>query len=239
MDHTVLLLAYDRPDYLSEVVAALRNMRGLERWHVVASIDQRPDGTHNPEVVELCKSITPDVRLRPRLDCNKHVRVALTELYEQGVEQLLYIEDDIIPASDCLEFCEEMVPVMASLPRIKVAALLGQNHGDVHVAYRNRQGFKAHRWFNAWGNFYLRAGLGEILRLWPESWDSSGAAWDALVNAQIIIDHEFLALVPLLSRIKNIGVVGRYCRGIEDYKGRVRDYWSNSDFSRPIGSDWH
>lgn len=235
----ILLLAYDRPDYLAQVIAGIKRMRGWRECTLIASIDQRPDGTHNQEVIDLCKQVTRHVcPQKTRLDCNEHVHRALRDARDMDPDHILYLEDDIVPAADCLEFCYDMIPTMRHNQRIKAMTLLGQNHGDVHVAWRNRQGFKAHRWFNAWGNFYQTNCLSEILDLWPDRWDSSTIPWDTHVNGEIVIDHEFLVLTPLLSRVQNVGVVGRFCKGQEDFKGRVRDFWSDSDFSRPIRSNF-
>jgi hypothetical protein len=234
----ILLIAYDRPHYLREVVDGIKALCGRREWTVTASIDMLPNGTHHDEVVQIAGEIANTILLQPeRLDCNKHARVALTNALENSADCLLYIEDDVVPAPDTLEWCESNMAILEANPRIKGMTLLGESHGDVHVAWRNRHGFKAHRWFNAWGNFWTRAGLGEVLTHWPVTWDAIDAAWDARLLGQYL-DNEWLSLTPLLGRVKNIGETGRYCTGAEEFRRRQRDYWAGSDFTRPIAANF-
>lgn len=235
----IRLIAFNRPHYLREVVDAVKAMRLAHEYHIVASVDRLPTGGHNADVVKICLELTDDVRLRDRLDCNGHVRLNFTEAFDAGVEELLYLEDDIVPAPDCLEFCRDHVPVLAAMPRVKCVCLLGDNQGDLFVAYRNRHAFRCQRWYTAWGNYWLRDGLAQALKVWRPSWDDSdNVTWDSRLNGQFI-DNQWLSLTPFLSRTKNIGVVGRYCANEQQYKGRVRDFWSGSDFGKPAERGCH
>ena len=238
MTKQIRLIAYDRHDYLNEVVSGIVRMRRLEEYDIVASIDQRPDGTYNQQVVDLCARLTPDVRLRERCDCNRHVRVNLTEAADEA-EETLYLEDDVVPAPDCLEFCQAVMGAVRAHDRIKVVTLLGQNHGDVHVAYRNWHGFVASRWFNAWGNYWISGRLREVLSLWRNEWDDSDALpWDSRITGQVVLDQEWLSLKPLLSRVKNIGRQGRFIHDETEFARRQTNFWSADDFSKPIRAGW-
>ena len=237
MNDEILLLAYDRPHYLKQVVAGIQAMRVPAGWNVVSSVDVG-EWFPVPEVVSLVRRVSSDVSVQPQhRGCNQHVRLALTAAFDRGVDHLLYLEDDIVPSPDCLEFCMDHMAMLDSMPRIKGMQLLGENHGDVHVAWRNRHGFKAHRWFNAWGNFWSRRGLGEILNEWSSSWDDNPAPWDNLLCGRFL-DREWLTLTPLLSRVRNIGETGCFMKRPEDYTRCARDFWAGSDFSRPIASDF-
>ena len=242
MKKQILIVAYNRPDYTRQVVDAVKLLKDRTGWCITASLDMLPDGTHCESVKAIVGEVADIVVLQSeRLDCNKHVRVALTNAHASlsGSDgALLYLEDDIVPAPDCLEFCLLNMQVLRSSDRIKCMTLMGENHGDVHVAWRNRHGFKAHRWFNAWGNFWIASQLGQVLTEWPSAWDDSEAgAWDARLLGKFL-DNEWLSVTPLLGRVQNIGEVGRFITGPDEFRRRKRDFWAGSDFSKPIAANF-
>ena len=207
-------------------------------FKIVCSVDMRPDGTHNAQVVKACDEITNDVRLRDRLDCNRHVRINLVEA-SQEANEVLYLEDDTVPAKDTLEFIYSVLPAYQELEWVKCISLLGQNHGDIHLAYRNRSGFRVHKFFNCWGNYWSSYKLAQVLLGWDERWNNSDTLpWDARTTGQFL-DSDFHSLYPLLSRVKNVGKRGRFCKDDETLNRANTDHWADDDFSKPIAAKFH
>ena len=240
----IRLIAYDRPAYLAKVVAGLQAMYGIHDCHIVASIDALPAGGHHRDVVDLCRSLTDDVRLRPEhLDCNRHVLGNLKEGLDEA-DEVLYLEDDVVPATDALRFCRTHNHFLdhGSVYDLQINAitLLGEEWPNAHLAYRARNAFKAHKWFNPWGLYLSRHNLGRLLQQFRSEWLlSDDVPWDQRLQQQVFVDHDWLSLTPTLSRVRNIGVTGRYTKTAGEYLTRHRTFWSDSDYSSLIAANWH
>lgn len=234
----IRIAAYDRPHYLRETLAHLKRCRGLEAFQIVASVDARPDGTHNPEVVDLCRQVTSDVRLRPRLGCNRHTHVNLQEGASEA-DWLFLLEDDIVLSREALEWCLANEGLLVN----ETPDLVHKSRSQVNKAGESVNnsppnsmcliGHKAENatdrrdelavwdYFCAWGMYFSPAGLRRALELWQPEWDDKPRlTWDCYLS-----DAGWLQLMPHVPRAKNIGRIGAHCRSDQDFADADRQHW--------------
>jgi hypothetical protein len=251
----IRLAAFDRPHYLRETLAHLKRCRGLEAFQIVASVDARPDGTHNREVVDLCRQVTGDVRLRPRLGCNKHTHVNLQEAAGEA-DWLFLLEDDIILAREALEWClaneENLYPSGKGKP---------DDHGENSlpdrlrkIPYRSRRsevsksemltsrslpdsmcliGHKAasatdRREELAVWDYFCAWGMyfsPAGVRKALELWQPEWDDKPRLTWDCYLSDAGWLQLMPWVPRAKNIGRLGFHCKTEQDFSDADRQHW--------------
>lgn len=223
----IRVAAYDRPHYLREVADALLACEDLAKFKVVCSIDMRPDGTHNFEVVAICRELSEDVRLRTRLDCNGHTHTNLQELSEEA-EYGFLVEDDIKLSPGALRWAIDHEQDLDR--RVDSLCLIGPQQfergeqllslADLPADARDRDEVEPK--FCAWGTYFGPRGLSKALRAWRAEWDSPNAkmSWDCYLT-----DGGWRSLVPLVPRSLNIGTIGKHCRSAEDYTAAKRDFW--------------
>lgn len=231
----IRIAAYDRPHYLRRVVDHLKRCRGLERWQIVASIDQRPDGTHNPEVVAICREVTGDVRLRSRLGCNAHTHTNLSELAAES-EWGFLLEDDIVLSREALEWCIAHEALLVDPPADLVyrdrnteleivgdgpphsMCLIGRK---VESSTERLEESAVYNYFCAWGMYFSRVGLQRALEVWRSDWNERPEmTWDCYLS-----DSHWRQLMPVVPRAKNIGKIGAHCRSEQDYHDADRQHW--------------
>lgn len=212
----IRIAAYDRPHYLREVVDRLKQCENLERFNIVASVDQRGDGTHHPEVLAILSEVTSDIRLRPRLDCNAHTHANLTDLAAEADWGFL-LEDDIVLSRGALTWCLEHEAEL--LDNADSISLIGE---QVSRADEHRDATFIKNYFNAWGTYFSPAGLQRALALWQPEWDGPAPrlSWDCHLT-----EAGWRSLLPVVPRSKNIGCLGKHCRSEADYASAKRDCW--------------
>ena len=218
MNRELRIIAYNRPHYLQHVLNSLVKVRGLERYHLIASIDQRVDGTYNHAVITMLQKITDDIRLRPRFDCNRHLRVNWVEAFEGGADFVFILEDDLCLAEDTLEFCESHEGMLGYHHRVKLIS----PYNIEHIKNSNRpiedwkwgiDAFCIRNLYRPWGNYIGHDQIGDILPYWSESFDSDTISWDILFRDRIMKPSGWYTLFPLVTRVRNIGNHGKHQKG--------------------------
>lgn len=209
---TVRLVAYDRPEYLREVVDSIKR-QNLKGWTITGSIDQRSDGTHNPEVVKLISEITDDIRLRPRLDCGPHVKLNFSEALEEGFDYVLHAEDDVVYARGTFDWFRSFEGKMTH-------GVTGQSsrHREHRKTYQRET--TAYKAFVSLGTYMTRKALADYLRVWHET----DVTWDSMLH-RMAVQHGFTMLIPTIARVKHIGRRGRYCTTDTQFLLHTRKKW--------------
>lgn len=115
IDTPVLVMAFNRPDHLEQLLARLRQ---VQPTRVFVAIDgPRADVPGEDQLVEQCRKLvttiewTDDVStlLQPtNLGCGAGVSTAITWFFE-NVEQGIILEDDIIPQPGFFPYCGELL----------------------------------------------------------------------------------------------------------------------------------
>jgi len=130
-DTPVLILAFNRPDRVRELIGRLRE---IEPAQVYLSVDgPRPsvpdDQTRVREVQDLVRSIDwPCATHTNFLDSNRGCGRAVSsgiDWFFDHVERGIVLEDDVLPSVEFFTFCEELLNRYANDPR--VAAISGCN----------------------------------------------------------------------------------------------------------------
>ena len=224
MKRHIRIIAYDRPHSLRECVESLKKCRLLDRFSIAASIDARPDGAHNSEVVAIARQVTADVRLRPRLGCNKHVHLNFQEAVREEYDFYLHLEDDIVLAQDALEMAIKFEPMLRDRQDIKQLAMIGQDIA-MDEAYRQHMGFKViGGWSNAWGMYCDRESIESFLR--EIAGDFAGEpTWDCQLT-ELFRAKGWSSLAFALPRSRNIGRRGAHCHSDEAFGHARRRTWS-------------
>lgn len=222
----IRIAAYNRPHYLRQVVDHLKQCENLDRFKIVGSVDQRPDGTHNPEVVAILREVTSDIRLRPRLDCNAHTHANLTDLAAEADWGFL-LEDDIVLSRSALTWCLEHEAEL--LERADSITLIGQQLAN---AKEQREATLVKDYFNAWGTYFSAAGLRRALSLWQPDWNgpTPRLSWDCHLT-----EAGWRSLLPVVPRSKNIGHIGKHCRSDADFAEAQRDCWIDDEVPQTWG----
>jgi hypothetical protein len=229
----ITFTASHRPKYTSEVLRALSQCRGIEKYQLLPCIEPG-----NDSVRTLFESVSfAECRLtvhRERLGCGANTLFAL----EQGFmfsDYVIHLEDDTLPTTDTLEFfehCREAYrhdvevftvsgyPGAPDCKRILPETLAGR------FRVLGRQ-----RWFTPWGWATWRDRFGEMRHNWnPHDWDGQ-------VN-RVLRDGR-REVTPLLSRIQNIGAEGGTNMPSPEYHRQTQHlpFWAD-DIEVPAGSFW-
>lgn len=229
MRRRICICAYNRPHYLTRVVAALRQCRDLEAFEIVGCLDVGPNGEVDAECESLLRSVCGEVRVRSqRQDCNAHVHRCLQEALDEGVDWLLWLEDDVVPARGALEFAmQHEHRLTEDRPSLR---LVGENVSR-EQAQRSVDELIECEYFCAWGLYLSRVGLSRCLEKWQPAWDvETGIAWDDALTRS-----GWRSLSCVVPRAKNIGIYGRYAVEVSQHDGKIRRFWSD-DFENKFSA---
>lgn len=218
----IRIIAFNRPRCAEAVVEHLARADHLAEFKVVASLDARPDGTHNRRVADALRSVTDDVRLRPRLGMRRHAKLNYREfLTETEAPALLHLEDDILLARDALRFALEYEEALVG--RVRSLSLLGDGQKDVYTAQRLLGRCRiAGGLFCPYGDYMTRDGVQAIVNRWQDDW-----GWWAVGITGLYRALGWQRLIPLVSRARNIGYPPESPLG----KKVARAIWSDMFYS--------
>lgn len=197
----------DRPQYLRQVIAALRECENLDRFMIVTS--EEP-GFH--EVAAIIDSIDfiPVVRHthHGRWGCNRNVTAAINYAFEMA-DRAVILEDDIVPARDFLNFMLWGLTSFESDPHvISVCAYFRSlEPPDPKRAYQAER----RHWFTPWGWGTWKDRWERFYRLHQNNLNQNQHSWDYFFNKEyFLLDPENVEVRPLLGRVQNIGEEGTY-----------------------------
>ncbi len=214
MRKAFVLTAYNRPEYLRQVLASLKAVRGWEGWHVVFSIDNSPV---IPEVVGMIQgwlpffeecTTTEIIINEPRLGVLEHPFVVFDRLFREGYDYVLRSEDDLLHGEDVLEYhswAAERYVEDQSVGIVTAFSADNRSHAEVHRRIGLGSPLLIGTWRDRWEN---------VLR---ETWDhdySTGVAdtrgWDHNIHLRIFPSLGLHAILPNHAKVEHIGVVGEH-----------------------------
>lgn len=211
------MTAYDRPDYLREVLASWAAVRGLGDWHVRFAVEPSP---RSAEVLGLVHDFVDragldDVEVvvnTERLGVAENPYRHLGELFGLGHDFVVRAEDDLVVADDVLAWFEHVASVYADRPEVATAHAFTDTaeRGDP-AAYVRTPEFCPWVW-GTWRDRWDQV-IGPTWDRDYSTWnDSPGfeSGWDWNLNTRVFPARRLVALAPLVSRVDNIGVVGAH-----------------------------
>jgi len=130
------------------------------------------------------------------LGCNKAIGESLLWGFaDMGSLYHIHLEDDTVPAPDCLRWFEWAKQFGINPNVFTVSAYSRDTDGAAYQA-------RARQWFTPWGWATWGDRWAEIEPRWPDRWPS----WDTVMNWQVRGDRR--ELHPHLARVQNIGCFG-------------------------------
>jgi len=227
MNKIVAMTAYMRPHYLKQTLDALSSCVGINNYHLVISVDPAQDPVIRESIRDIVLRIgfCKCTRLfnQRKMGLNINTLTAIAEGFRFS-DFVVYVEEDVLLGPDALayfDYCGNKFQADKSV--FSITAVFNKRCiQDEEYLKIDRQ-----KWFTPWG-------VGLWLDRWheigpKESWGKIGKmSWDAYVNRNIRRDrHE---IYPLLSRGKNIGVIGEHTPSQEFYnKYFLIQSWSGND----------
>ena len=234
----LLVICYNRPDYLADTLTSLASVVGVERYPLFISQDGSHEGV--AEVVRRFAALFPHYNFwqRPRIAAwpnqssaawlAQHFKYALDRVFvERNHSHVILLEDDMLFASDFLLLFEATAPLLEADPTLWCVSSWNDN-GFGYLSLNSTRLFRA-------GYF---PGLGWMMRreLWMSIRDRWPLQhWDHWMRANA---HGRDCIAPEVSRTKNIGAVGahmnkdmfaKFVQSIAFHSGPPVD-WGNLDY---------
>lgn len=217
MRTALLMTAYDRPDYLRQVLDSWVEVRGLRGWHVRFAVEPSP---LSPEVLGLVHDFVDRAGLdgvevvvnTERLGVAENPYRHLGELFGHGYEFVVRAEDDLVVADDILAWFAHVATAYAGQAEVATAHAFTDvtKPGDPAGHARTPEfcpwvwGTWRDRWDEVIGPTWDRD-----YSTWNES-PGFESGWDWNLNTRVFPARGLVALAPLVSRVDNIGVVGAH-----------------------------
>lgn len=257
LSYIISIVAYNRPDYLREVVSALAVCRGVDKYTVMFFLEPV-----NSEVAVVAQEFASlGVAARTVIHVNPivfgfphNLRQAVETGFTQG-DFVILIEDDIVFAPDALEYFEWARTTYAHDPNVftvsaygdighspNATATLNSPQEDYVVARRSH--------FTPWGWGIWANRFAEMAHIYT--------GWDAQMNFRFPHIHkgpdysdasfghglrkERKEVFPLLSRANNIGFEGGiHARLFDKEKMKAMQYLFQNTASevQPTGGGFH
>lgn len=220
----LLLICYNRPDYLRRTLDSLFALEGVNRWPVYVS----QDGSH-AETAAVARTFNVTLWQRdrhPLLSPNQQGQAYLAQHYKWALDRVLHerghshavlLEDDMLFSPDFLSYFEQTAWLLAADPTIWCVSSWNDNGFDDLVAQEDAPYLFRTDYFPGLGWMLRRELWDELSPRFPlEHWDH----WMRLNSTSKGRD----CLVPRVSRNYNIGVKGANMQSAQydRYLKRVR-----------------
>lgn len=190
----ITMTLFRRPDYTEQVLQALSKCIGIEKYHMIISVDG-----DNKKVLQLANDYnscsTKVIQQTTRLKCGPNTKFVLTEGFKE-TDYVIHIEDDTVPSSDMLRYMEWARQFESEDKCFSVTAY---NHT---VQPDNLSDVFRVRWFTPWIWATWKSRWSEMSSRWKHNWDSH-------LNKGVRGDRH--TIKPQVSRAQNIGAIGGVC----------------------------
>ena len=217
-DTVIVIVAYNRPNYLRRVLDNLGNCDGIERYPVHIFIDPADEEETRKTVESVAKSFTASKNTRVsthsiRLGPHNNIRHAVNDAFESyDARFVIVLEDDVILSRDALLFMEYARDTFENDSNVFTATGYANNcHREncvVDPAFRHCTTRRKHftPWF--WGTWRDR---------WQVFHKSGWTGWDVEMNFELSktrsivqkpnsgLRGERVEVFPIFSRANNIG----------------------------------
>lgn len=223
---TVTVSVCRRPEYTRRTLEALAACDGIGEYTVGVHIDEHCRTTE--QIARCIASVHGWQALTScgRWGCNQMIGNCLLWGFENnGSEYHIHLEDDTVPAPDCLRWFEWARNFGANPQVFTVSAYSRDQDGAADEA-------RARQWFTPWGWATWSNRFNEYKSQWARSGDPS---WDIFVN------HKFRGsrseIYPALARTTNIGAENGTHTTPEQWNAEQRnDRWAGATGDRC--SEW-
>lgn len=193
----IALSAFERPEYLSQTLAALAACEGIEAYQVLVSVDVRKRGAKpHPGVMRLLEdwdasALRVEVQ-REWNGCNRNMLTVMSLGFCRS-EYVIALEDDVVFAPDALRWFEwarqwESVAFAA-------CALHLDPPGDLDAS--DLRPFMTPWGWATWGSTWAKIEAG-----WQRDEGPTVPSWDMVVDG---MRGEQLCVIPQVCRSTNIG----------------------------------
>ena len=200
---SIVFTVHQRPFYFRDVLAAWREVRGVQDWEVVFHIDPSSSTAAQADLAEEFASWHGSTRvcihdhLYGVLGNPFH---ALTEAFEDGADYTVLAEEDVEVSTDVLEY----FTFAQSQPDL-LAACAWSDHedGDLEMAHRRY-------WFNPWA-WGLTTDMWEavVAPTWDHDYSTGDVrgpgGWDCNLGLRVVHDYDCPVMFPEVSRSRTIG----------------------------------
>lgn len=226
MKRALFFTAYDRPEYLADVLTSWTKVRGLDRWQIVARIEP---GKHTDRIVRMFADFYDQAGLvtaytivnDTRLGVLHHPWVGFEELFKD-FDFVARTEDDLLVSDDILEFFEwasesyEHVPGVATIHGFSLRTEGCPSEAEILPQFNPLV-------FGTWRAVWQSV----IGPTWDHDYSTfngipgTQAGWDWNLNTRIYPKLGLGGVYPVLSRVSNIGVHGTHSTPENYYNAQV------------------
>jgi hypothetical protein len=224
----VVMTWWRRPAYSRLVAEALCRCWGIEGYRVIIHVE--PDCE---DVVRLAREFplpNKDVVVHPtRYGCRRSAFAAFSSGFATGSDFVAYLEDDVVPAPDCLLFFEWARRTYAHDPTIFFAGAFHWNPADEPAAATREPGF------TCWGCATWADRWNEMAGKW--TFDGVEQGWDHMMATELRRGRD--SIQPKLPRMQNIGAeLGAFCSDPTWHLDRHYNAVWSGDRPRPPVSEY-
>lgn len=220
MKKAIVLTAYNRPDYLAEVLDSWLQARGLYEWDFYISLDDPEDNELKADVLNVIDYFKNQykaesfggsftlVRHSPKLGVLKHPYVIMGTLFQEGYEFVLRAEDDLVVSDGILEYFDWGARTFKDIPDVATI------HGFSLADSSDEKLVEPKEAFNSW-----------VFGTWNTQWEFLKANWDIDYSTndgvsgrrsgfdwnfdlRVYPKHGLRGIYPEVSRVLNIGAYG-------------------------------
>lgn len=186
-----------RPDYSKQVMDALGKCHGIDRYKVIARVE--PGNLEVLRVLSNFKACEISVRVNEKqLFCGRNTRKAIEEGFTES-DFIVHIEDDTVPAPDCLLFMEHCACTYRESDVFSVAAY---NSHQCAAGNEYAIGVRDHFSCWIWGTWIEKYKKAAALL---EFNDTPGGAYMNYLFRHTLELGTCREVYPMLSRSQNIG----------------------------------
>jgi hypothetical protein len=191
----IVMATYRRPEYTKRALEGLKNCYGIEDYKIY--IQAEPGFPDVIDAIMSVQGVNKEISVHPqRLGCNRNIFKALDFGFKLS-DYVIIIEDDIVPAKDCLKFFEWGSEKYKDDKQIM--NICSYQRGDARPDEYYNVGRSP--WFTPWGWATWQDRWQEMVPLWDH--EGKRQSWDTTVNH--IIRKDRMEIKPKLARTQNIG----------------------------------
>jgi len=269
MKKIITVKLWNRPPYVKKLVDSLENLKGIDNYKVIFSVDK--SGENETKIIKhILKNSKLDKEIyyhKTNLGCAGNTRFCLDKGFESDVDYVIHLEDDTIPAKDYLKFMEWGYEKSKSDKNIfAVCPFVRKDYNKVPLNKMDVNKCFERSWFETGGGFGItRISWLDILdkgniygvlmpgnnRLSGEEWKKSCVIDDKGTYGwpmNMYFKENKLCLYPEVSRVQNIGELnGKFNPSASWHQQHVYDekwimnkkFDSVTDFNYYIGESEH
>lgn len=218
---TLTVMAWRRPAYIARTLQALKRCVGVKDYKVWIMVDHG----HFPTLEAVVEHAMPEWEIDyadRRLGCNANTFRSLSTGFEAS-DYHVHLEDDCLPAKDCLLWFE-WASRFGSDPSVFSVSAYSRDRGPLDAT-------GTRFWFTPWGWATWRDRFGEMVSQWPN--DRPFHAW-AVTTGHVV--RKFRSEVhPVVARVQNIGRDDGVNNNPEQW---LREQWNESWAGEAVVREW-